>query len=73
MTGTVIYFTIYDTLMLSRKLKISENKFLIDLDQKNIKLISSSTITTGIINILKMTLAPPGGRTELVLIRNIVT
>ena len=37
LTETVIYFTIYDTLMLSRKLKISENKFLIDLDRKKYK------------------------------------
>ena len=32
-TNNVIYFTIYDKLMLSRKLKMYENNFLIDLDQ----------------------------------------
>ena len=37
LTETVIYFTIYDTLILSRELKISENKFLIDLDRKKYK------------------------------------
>ena len=58
--------------MLSRKLKIHENNFLIDLDRKNIKLTSSGNSTAGIVKILKMTLAPPGGRTELVSIRHIV-
>ena len=65
MTKTVIYFTIYDTLMLSRKLKIWENNFLIDLDRENIKLISSGTLSAGMDKILEMTLAPPGGRKEL--------
>ena len=65
MTKTVIYFTIYDKLMLSRKLKIWENNFLIDLDRENIKLISSGTWSAGMDKILEMTLAPPGGRTEL--------
>ena len=58
--------------MLSRKLKIYENNFLIDLDRENIKLPSSGNSTAGIVKILKMTLAPPGGRRELVLIRHIM-
>ena len=66
LTETVIYFTIYDKLMLSRKLKNSENKFLIDLDRKNIKLISSETSLTGNDKILKMTLPPSGGQEKLV-------
>ena len=65
MTKTVIYFTIYDKLMLSRKLKIWKNNFLIDLDQENVKLISSGTSSAGMDKTLEMTLAPPGGRTEL--------
>ena len=65
-TETVIYFTIYEKLMLSRKLKISENKFLIDLDRKNIKLTSSGTSPTRNDKILKMTLQPPGGHKKLV-------
>ena len=65
MTKTVIYFTIYDKLMLSRKFEILENNFLIDLDRENIKLISSGTLSAGMDKILEMTLAPPGGRKEL--------
>ena len=45
-----------------------QNIFLIDLDRKNIKLISSGTSPTRIVKILKMTLVPPGGHIELVLI-----
>ena len=52
--------------MLSRKLKINENNFLIDHDRKNIKLTSSGTRPAEIVKVLKMTLAPPGDLTELV-------
>ena len=52
--------------MLSRKLKNYENNFLIDLDRKNIKLTSSGTSSARIDKMLKMTLAPPGGRTEVI-------
>ena len=52
--------------MLSRKLKINENNFLIDFDRKNIKLTTSGTSTAGNDEILKMTLTPPGVHTELV-------
>ena len=45
---------------------------MIDLDQKNIKLTSSGTSPTEIVKILKMTLAPPSARLELVLIWHIV-
>ena len=58
--------------MSSRKLKIYENNFMIDLDRKIIKITSSGTSTAGIVKILIMTLAPPGGRTELVMILHIV-
>ena len=58
--------------MLSRKLKIYENNFPIDLDRKNIKLTSSGTSPARMDKILKMTLAPPGDHTELVMIRDIV-
>ena len=57
--------------MLSRKLKLKKKYFLIDLDRKNIKLTSSGTSPAGIVKILKMALAPPGGRIELVLIWHI--
>ena len=57
---------IYDKTMLSRKLKIYENNFLIDLDRKNIKLTSSGTSSARIDKMLKMILAPPGGRTEVI-------
>ena len=66
MIGNVIYFTIYDKLMFSRKLKTYENTFLIDLDRKNIKLTSLRTSPARIDKMLKMTLAPPGGRTEVI-------
>ena len=66
MIGNVIYFTIYDKLMFSRKLKTYENTFLIDLDRKNIKLTSLGTSPARIDKMLKMTLAPPGGRTEVI-------
>ena len=52
--------------MLSRKFKLSENNYLIDLDRKNIKLSSSGTSPAQIDKMLKMTLAPPGGRTEVI-------
>ena len=52
--------------MLSRKLKIYDNNFLIDLDRKNIKLTSSGTSSARMDKMLKMTLAPPGGHTEVV-------
>ena len=52
--------------MLSRKLKIYENNFLIDLDRKNIKLTSSGTSAAQIDKMLKTTLAPPGDRTEVI-------
>ena len=52
--------------MLSRKLKIYENNFLIDLDRKNIKLTSSGTSSARMDKMLKMTLAPSGGQTEVV-------
>ena len=66
MTDTIIYFTIYDKLMLSRKMKTFENDFLIDLVRKNIKLTSYGTSPARIDKMLKMTLAPPGGRTEVI-------
>ena len=65
-TDTVIYYTIYDKFMLSRKFKLSEINFLIDFDRKNIKLTSSGTSSARIDKMLKMTLAPPGGRTEVI-------
>ena len=52
-------------MMLSEKLKIYENNFPIDLDRKNIKLTSSGT-SARMDKMLKMTLAPPGGHTEVV-------
>ena len=52
--------------MLSRKFKLSENNNMIDLDRKNIKLSSSGTSPVRIYKMLKMTLAPPGGRTEVI-------
>ena len=52
--------------MLSRKFKLSEINFLIDFDRKNIKLTSSGTSSARIDKMLKMTLAPPGGRTEVI-------
>ena len=52
--------------MLSRKMKTFENDFLIDLVRKNIKLTSSGTSPARIDKMLKMTLAPPGGRTEVI-------
>ena len=58
--------------MLSRRLKIYENNFLIDLDRKNIKLTSSGTSLARMDKILKMSLAPPADHTELVMIRDIV-
>ena len=63
---------IYDKTMLSRKLKIYENNFLIDLDRKNMKLTSSGTSPAQIDKILKMPLAPPRGRGEAVKVRHIV-
>ena len=57
---------IYDKFMLSRKFKLSEINFLIDFDRKNIKLTSSGTSSARIDKMLKMTLAPPGGRTEVI-------
>ena len=53
-------------MMLSEKLKIYENNFPIDLDRKNIKLTSSGTSSARMDKMLKMTLAPPGGHTEVV-------
>ena len=61
--------------MLCRKikiLKILENNFLIDRDRNNIKVTLSGTSPAGIVKILKMTLAPPGGCAELVMILHIV-
>ena len=52
--------------MLSRKFKLSENNYLIDLDQENVKLSLSSTSPVRIYKMLKMTLAPPCGRTEVI-------
>ena len=52
--------------MLSTKMKTFENDFLIDLVRKNIKPTSSGTSTARIDKMLKMTLAPPGGRTEVI-------
>ena len=52
--------------MLSRKMKTFENDFLIDLVRKNIKPTSSGTSTARIDKMLKMTLAPLGGRTEVI-------
>ena len=48
MTESVIYFTIYGKLMLSRKLKIRRNNFLVDLDWEKIKLTSQETWATQI-------------------------
>ena len=72
MIETVIYFTIYDKMILSRTFKVCWNNFLIVPDRKNIKLISSGTWPAQIDKILKMTLAPPGGRGEVVKVRRIV-
>ena len=58
--------------MLSRKIKILENNFLIDRDRKNIKLTLSGTSPAGIVKILKMTLAPPGRHKEVVRVGHIV-
>ena len=66
MTKTVIYFTIYDKLMLSRKLKIWEYIFVINLDRKNVKLTSSGTWPAQLDKILKITLPLPGGHGEVV-------
>ena len=52
--------------MLSKKLKTYENNFLIDLDRKKLKLTSSGTSPARIDKMLKMTLAPPGGRIEVI-------
>ena len=52
--------------MLSRKFTLSENNYLIDLDRKNINLNSSGTSPGRIDKMLKMTLAPPAGRTEVI-------
>ena len=52
--------------MQSRKFKLSDNSFLIHLDRKNIKLTSSGTLPARINKVLKMTLAQPGGRTEVI-------
>ena len=52
--------------MLARKLKNYENTFLIDLDRKNVELTSSGTSPARLDKMLKMTLAPPGGRTEVI-------
>ena len=65
-TDTVIYFTIYDKFMLSRKFTLTENNYLIDLDRKNMKLSASGTSSARIDKMLKMTLAPPGGRIEVI-------
>ena len=71
-TKTVIYFTIYDKLIKSRKLKVWYYNFLINLDRKNIKLTSSGTWPAQIDEILKRTLAPPGGHGEVVKVGHIV-
>ena len=47
-------------------MKTFENDFLIDLVRKNIKLTSYGTSPARIDKMLKMTLAPPGGRTEVI-------
>ena len=57
---------IYDKFMLSRKFTLTENNFLIDLDRKNIKLSTSGTSSARIDKMLKISLAPPGGRTEVI-------
>ena len=53
-------------MMLSEKLKIYENNFLIDFDRKNIKLTSSGTSPPRMDKLLKVTLAPPGDHTEVI-------
>ena len=72
MTKTVIYFTIYDKLMLSSKLKIWQYSYVIDVDRKNIKLTSSGTWPAQLDKILKITLPPPGGHGEVVKVGFIV-
>ena len=52
--------------MLSEELKIQENNFPIDFDRKNIKLTSFGTSSARMDKMLKMTLAPSGGQTEVV-------
>ena len=52
--------------MLSRKFKLLENNNLIDLDREYVKLSLSSTSLVRIHKMLKMTLAPPGGHTEVI-------
>ena len=58
--------------MLSRKIKILENNFLIDRDRKNLNITSSGTSPAEIVKILKMTLTPPCDHTELVKVRYLV-
>ena len=60
----VIYFTIYENMMLSRRLKIRLNYFLTILTENKIKVTSSGTSPASIDKILKMVLTPPGGRDE---------
>ena len=69
MTQNVIYFTINGKLVLSSKLRIRQNKFLVGSDWKYMKLTSHEALTAQIDQMLKMTLAPPGGHKELVKVR----
>ncbi len=70
MIVTVIYFTINDKLSSSRKLKnlkkVISNRFL----PKQYLTFSSGTQMAQIDSMLKSTLAPPGGRAELVMVRH---
>ena len=72
LTKTVTYFTIYDQLTISKKLKIWLYNFLIDLDRKIIKLTLSETSQAQIDKILKMPLAPPRGREEALKVMHMV-
>ena len=58
--------------MLTRKMKILGNNFLIDRDRTNIKLTLSGTSPAEIVKILRMTLASPGGRKEVGKVEHIV-
>ena len=72
MTVNVIYFTIYDKLMVSRNLKIRGNNFLIESDWKKIKRASARALPAAIDKMLKMALAPPGDRIEALKVRYLV-
>ena len=61
MNENIIYFTIYDKLMLSRKLEVRRKTSLIDFDWVKIKLTPHEAWLAPIDQMLKMTLAPPGG------------